>query len=200
MKRQILLVAATATLCAWLTPTLAAQEMPPGQVDFGTFSPPKDGGEFVEVNVSPNLIWLASRLVEKDEPEVAQMLTGLKLVRVNVIALSDENRGELQTRAQKINKDLAAKGWERVVAAQQKDQDVSVYLKTGSGGTVQGVAAVIFDNKQHAVFINVVGDIKPEQIAMLGDKLQIDPLKKLGLGGANSEKKHKAKDAEKSEN
>lgn len=199
MKRQILLVIATATLCAWLAPSLPAQETPPGQVDFGTFSPPKDGGEFVEVNVSPNLIWLASRLVEKDEPEIAQMLTGLKLVRVNVIGLSDENRGEIQARAQKVRQELTGKGWERVVTAQQKNQDVSVYLKMATGGNIQGLAAVVLDDKQHAVFVNIVGDIKPEQLAMLGEKLHIDPLKKFGHMGEKPEKKRKAKDAEKSD-
>ena len=171
--------------------------MLPGQVDFCTFSPPKSGGEFVEVNISPSLIWLASRLVEKDEPEVAQLLTGLKLLRVNVIGLSDDNRTEMQTRAQKVREDLSGKGWDRVVTAQQKNQDVSLYLKM-NGESVQGVAAVVFDNKEHAVFINVVGDIKPDQIAMLGEKLHIDPLKQLGKLDSKSERKRKAK-AEKSD-
>ena len=30
------------------------------------------------------------------------------------------------------------------------------------------------------MFVNVVGDIKPEQLALLGEKLHIDPLKKIG--------------------
>jgi hypothetical protein len=177
----------------------AAEALPPGQVDFGTFAPPKGDGEFVEVNLSPAMIGLASRLVEKDQPEVAQVLAGLKLVRVNVIGLSDDNRSELHSRAQKVREDLASKGWERVVTAQQKNQDVSLYLKITGEGAVQGMAAVIFDNKEHAVFVNIVGDIKPDQIAMLGEKLHIDPLKQLNHLDGNTERKQKAKNVKSSE-
>jgi len=195
----MLLAVATVTVCVSANLPVLAEDLPPGQVDFGSFSPPKDGGDFVEVNVPPNLIWLASRLVEKDEPDVAQLLSGLKLVRVNVIGLSDENRDEIHARAQKVRDSLAGKGWERIVTAQQNNQDVSVYLKMATGGSIQGLAAVVFDDKAHAVFINIVGDIKPEQIAMLGEKLQIDPLKQLGPLGNKSAKKHKAKATEKAE-
>ena len=154
--------------------------MLPGQVDFGTFSPPKGDGEFVEVNVPTSLITLAARLVEKEEPDVAKLLNGLKLVRVNVIGLDQENRAALQKRAQKIREELAGKGWERIVTAQQKDQNVSVYLKMTDKGAVQGLTAVVLDGKEHAVFANVVGDIKPEQLALVGERFNIDPLKELG--------------------
>jgi len=33
------------------------------------------------------------------------------------------------------------------------------------------------DGKGEAVFVNIVGEIKPEQLSMLADKFHIDPLK-----------------------
>ena len=193
MKHLISWMIGTATLCAAATLALGADKMLPGQVDFGAFSPPKGDGEFVEVNVPTSLITLAARLVEKEEPEVAKLLNGLKLVRVNVIGLDEENRAALQKRAQKIREELAGKGWERIVTAQQKDQNVSVYLKMADDGAVQGLTAVVLDGKEHAVFANVVGDIKPEQLAMLGDKLHIDPLKQIGNTAQKSENNPKEK-------
>jgi hypothetical protein len=166
----------------------------PGQVDFGAFSPPKNGGQFVEVNVPTTLIHLASQLVAKDEPEVAKVLDGLKLVKVSVIGLDDENRPDLEERAQKIRKDLTGNGWERVVTVQQKDQDVSVYLKMDSKGAIQGLTAVVINGKEQAVFANVVGEIKPEQLAMLGDKFDIDPLKKLNIPKSKHEHEDNAED------
>ena len=180
MKHIMPLMIGTVTLCAAATLALGAGETLPGQVDFGAFSAPKGDGEFVEVNVPTGLITLAARLVEKEQPEVAKLLNSIKLVRVNVIGLDAENRAALQKRAQKIREDLAGKGWERIVTAQEKGQDVSVYLKMADKGAVQGLAAVVMDGKEHAVFANVVGDIMPEQLAMLGDKLHIDPLKQIG--------------------
>jgi len=159
-----------------------------GQVDFGTFTPSKDGGEFVEVNVPGTLIMLASKLVEKQEPDMAKLLNGLKAVHVNVIGLGDDNRAEIQKRAQKIRKDLAGKGWERIVAAQQNNQDVGIYLKVSDKGEVQGLVAVVLDGEQHAVFVNIVGEIKPEQVAMIGEKLHLDPLKEIKPAGKSHRK------------
>ena len=198
MKRLLPLVLATATLLT-TNSALNAADLLPGQIDFGSFSPSKNGGEFVEVNLPSNLISLATRLVEKDEPEVAQILNGIKLVRVNVMSLGEDNRSDIEKRAQKIRKDLNASGWERIVVAQQKDQDVAVYLKMTDKGAVQGLTAVVIDGKEHAVFVNVVGDIKPEQLALLGDKLHLDPLKKIGLASEKDGKHSKEKPQEKAE-
>ena len=198
MKRLMSLVIGTATLCVAMGTAVWAEDLLPGQVDFGTFSPPKGGAEFVEVNVPSSLISLAARLVQKEEPDVAQLLNGLKLVRVNVIGLDEQNRAEMQKRAQKIRKELGSKGWERIVTAQQKDQDVSIYLRMTDQGAVQGLAAVVIDGNEHAVFVNIVGDINPEQLAMLGDKLHIDPLKKIGRAVGEPKDEHDRKGPEKS--
>jgi hypothetical protein len=193
MKRSLPIAIGSAILLMALNVAVRAADLPPGQVDFGTFSPPKEGGEFVEVNIPSSLILLVTRVVEKDEPDLAQVLNGLKLVRVNVIGLDEDNRAEMQRRAQRVRKELATKGWERIVMAQQKDQDISVYLKMADKGAVQGLAAVVLDGKEHAVFANIVGDIKPEQLAMLGDKLHLDPLKKIGHAAEKPEEKSKEK-------
>ena len=110
-----------------------------------------------------------------------------------MIGLDEENRAALQKRAQKVRQELVGKGWERIVTAQQKEQNVSVYLKMADDGAVQGLTAVVLDGKEHAVFANVVGDIKPEQLAMLGDKLHIDPLKQIGNTAQKSENNPKEK-------
>jgi hypothetical protein len=57
---------------------------------------------------------------------------------------------------------------------------VGIYLKTHDNGNVQGLVVIALDGKKEAVFVNVVGDIKPDQLSTLGDRLHIDPLKKLG--------------------
>ena len=179
MKRFVPCVLAAAILPLSLANTFA-ESLPPGQVDFGTFSASAAGAEFVEVNVTSSLIALATKFLEKDQPDLAQVLKGLQLVHVNVIGLNDGNRSDLVTRIQGVRKDLEGKGWERIVTVQEKNQDVGVYLKTQNKDTVQGLVVVVMDGKKQAVFVNVVGDIKPEQLSMLGEKLHIDPLKRIG--------------------
>jgi hypothetical protein len=191
MKRFMPCILGAAFICALANLSALADQLLPGQVDFGSFSPPKGGGQFVEVNVPTALIHLASQIVAKEEPDVAKLLDGLKLVRVNVIGLDDENRPELEKRAQKIRKDLSGNGWERVVTVQEKQQDVSVYLKMDDKGAVQGLTAVVIDGNDEAVFANVVGEIRPEQLAMLGDKFNIKPLKNIGIATEKHEHEQK---------
>ncbi len=188
MKRLMPMAVGIAVLATIMSAGHCAEGLPPGQVDFGKFSPPGSGGEFVEVNLSSNLISLAARLVEKEEPEVARLLSSVEVVRVNVIGLDDENRAEIEKRTQHIRKELESKGWERVVTAQKKDEDVGVYLKTHGKDTVQGVVVLVTEGKREAVFINIVGDIKPGQLALLGEKLHIDPLKKAARATEKTEK------------
>src|SRR6516225_10156434 len=170
----------TAIIPLAVATNVRAEALPAGQVDFGTLTS-SAGGEFVEVNVTTSLVSLATKFLEKDDPDVAQVLKGLQMIRVNVVGVGDDNRADIEARVQGIRKDLEAKGWERIVKVQEKGQDVGVYLKTQNKDTVQGVVVVVMDGKKEAVFVNVVGDIKPEQLSMLGEKLHIDPLKKIGI-------------------
>jgi hypothetical protein len=159
---------------------LGAESLPPGQVDFGAFTPPEKG-EFVEVNVPGSLISLASKFVQKEEPDVARLLNGIKLVRVNVIGLNDKNQPELQKRVESIRDSLTGKGWERIVTAQNQPQNVSVFLKMDADSAIQGLAVVVFEADKQAVFVNIVGDIKPEYLTTLGERLHIEPLKHLNI-------------------
>ncbi len=177
MKRMFALTAAVALL-PLAALKLSAETTLPGQVDFGTFTP-SGKGEFVEVNLPGSLISLAAKFVEKEEPDVAKLLNGIKKVRVNVIGLSDANQEDLQKRAQDIRKQLSNSGWERLVTAQKEGQDVGVYLKMDAKSTVQGLTVVVMDGSKQAVFVNIVGDIKPEQLTMLGERLHLDPVKNL---------------------
>ena len=157
----------------------AADQPLPGYVDFGKFTPAA-GGEFVEVNVNNNLICMAAKFVEKQQPDVAKMLRGIQRVRVNVIGLNDQNRADLEQRVKTIRENLDQQGWQRVVTAVQAKEDVGVYLKTRGEEAVEGLVVTVIDGGQEAVFINVVGDIRPDKLAELGEKLNIEPLKKLG--------------------
>ena len=153
---------------------------PAGYVDFGKLSPSGSGGEFVEVNVKSNLISMVARLAQKDEPEIAELLRGLQQVRVNVIGLNDDNRAEMEKRIKAIRSELDGKGWERIVTAQQKDEDVGVYLKTRGEDAVEGLVVTVIEGKHEAVLVNIVGDIKPEKLALIGERFNIEPLKKIG--------------------
>jgi hypothetical protein len=157
-----------------------AANLPAGYVDFGRFTPPNNGSEFVEVNVSSNVISMVARLAEKSEPEVANLIRGLKAIHVNVIGLNEDNRDEVEKRVRTFRGELDAQGWERLVTAQQQKQDVGVFIKTQGAESVQGVAVTVLQGHKQAVLVNIVGDIRPDKLALIGERFHIDALKQVG--------------------
>jgi hypothetical protein len=151
------------------------------QVDFGKFTPPGDGGQFVEIQIKSNLLSLAAQLLEKQQPDAAKLLRSVQLVHVNVVGLTDENRAEVTKHVRQIRHDLDPQGWEQTVLVQDKNgEDVGIYTKTRGGQTLAGLVITVIEPKGEAVLINIVGDIRPEQVAVLGEKLDLKPLKDVG--------------------
>lgn len=180
MKAKIRYPLAIATFVAGVGFNVLAGP-PLGQVDFGKFTPPAHGGQFVEVQVDSNLLSMAAQVVEKQQPDVAKLLRSVQRVHVNVIGLTKKNRTVLEKRVQQIRHDLDAQGWNHNVAVQDKGgQDVGIYTKTRGGKALAGLAITVIDPKDSVVLVNIVGDIRPEQVAALGNKLNIKPLKDVG--------------------
>ena len=176
MKRAFCNSVALSVLIAGTSLRSLAQGSP-GQVDFGTFTPPGNGSEFVEIQVRSNLLSLAAQLVEKQQPDAAKVIRSVESIHVNVIGLTDANRADLEKRVQQIRHDLESRGWDHNVAVQQEGKDVGIYTRTRGGEALAGLVITVIESKKEVVLINVVGDIKPEQVAALGDKLNIKPLK-----------------------
>lgn len=178
MRSQLRITLGLAALSATLQLGFAA-DATAGYVDFGKFSPAA-GNEFVEVNLKSNLISMVARLAQKEEPEVATLLRGLQAVRVNVIGLNDANRADVEQRVKTVRGELEAQGWERIVTAQKSEEDVGIYLKTRGEEMVEGLVVTVIEGKREAVLVNIVGQIKPEQLAVVGERLHLEPLKQLG--------------------
>ena len=173
--RLLLSLAAFATTSAFAS----AADHKSAFLDFGKISPAKNG-ESVEIDLDEGLLGLAALFAEGQEKEAAQVLRGLKQVRVHVIGLDEGNRSSVLERVREIRVGLTNEGWKRVAVVKDKNgADVAVFIRVGDGHSIQGLAITVVDEGKQAVIVNVVGDIKPEQIAALGQRFDIDPLKKI---------------------
>lgn len=173
--------AASAALATTLCLTaLAADKPAAGRVDFGPLTA-ADGAEYVEVNIRNNLISMVARLAEKEEPEIAKMIRGIQQIRVNVVGLTDANRSEVEKQIKAIRSQLDAAGWERIVTAKQEKADVGVFVRTRGDEAVEGIAVTVIADGKQAVLVNVVGDINPDKLVMIGERFNVQPLKELGL-------------------
>lgn len=182
MKNLLSSNLAAATLCLALLPSLAAAEEP-GYADFGKFSA-GPASRFVEVNVRAGLLKFAAKIAAAHEPDAAELLKNIKHVRVNVVGLDETNQAATVARVQAIRADLEQKGWEKIVTAHEPKKsgsdDVVVFMKSDDD-TILGIVVTVIASKGEAVLVNVVGNIRAEELARLGEKLDIKPLSKLKL-------------------
>ncbi len=152
----------------------------PGLVDLGRFNLSGEDGAFVDVQIRSNLLSLAAQLVEKQEPAAAKLVRSVELIHVKVIGLTDANRADTVKRVRQVRHELETDGWEQNVAVQTNGRDVGVYTKTRGGEALAGLVVTVIDPKDKIVLVNIVGDIRPEQVAILGEKLNLEPLKEIG--------------------
>jgi hypothetical protein len=176
MKNVLSLSAAVAAFS--ILANVAGADPEAGYVDFGKFTP-TSGSEFVEVNVNSNLITMVANFARKHEPEVAEALKGLKAIRVNVVGLNESNREDLEKRINSVRAQLDKAGWERLVTVIKDRDDVGVFMKTRGPEAVEGIVVTVLKGKDQAVFVNVVGDIRPDKLATVGERFNIEPLKHL---------------------
>lgn len=186
MKSLIRKFTAGAVVAGILTSSVFAAS-PAGYVDFGHFDA-EVGEQYVEVDINKSLLKLAAVFAKHEDPEIATLISNLERVRVNVIGLNDDNRAEATNHIEAIRADLAQAGWARVVSVREKAGDnVAVFLKQNGDESIQGVVVSVIGHDGEAVLVNIVGDVQLEQIARIGARLDIDPLKELNFKPANTE-------------
>ncbi len=157
----------------------------PGDVDWGTFAP-EFGKQYVEVDINASLLKLAASFAGREEPEVAELLKSLERVRVNVFGVNDDNRADTMTRINGLRDKLSAEGWNRVVTVREHSgDDVAVFIKQDGEDSIHGVVVTVISRDGEAVLVNVVGNVAIDQIAKLGESLDIAPLRELKLKHAD---------------
>ena len=109
------------------------------------------------------------------DPELADVLSKLKLVRVQKFALEERDAKDVEAKVDDMAKKLEKDGWMRVVRVREDADHVHVYFKI-TDGLLQGITVMAIEDRDTAAFVNIVGEIDPEQIGRLGAKFNIDEL------------------------
>ncbi len=85
--------------------------------------------------------------------------------------------GVIRDRTSEMSKRLKADGWETVVKVREDDEFVDMFLKT-NGDVIEGMVVMVIDEDDEAVFVNIIGEIDPEQIGRLGNKFNVGGLRR----------------------
>jgi len=157
----------------------AAKAPSAGYVDFAAFTPNPDG-QLVEVKVDSGLLKFAAKVAAAREPEAAELIRNIESVRVNVVELSATNVADATAKIEGVRSQLEAAGWAPTVKVRdpKKGENVAVYIKSGADDTIEGIVVTVLEDGKQAVFVNVVGNIRPEQLGEIGQRLDIPVLKR----------------------
>lgn len=162
-------------------PPLAAQpliEDQPGYVAFDVLSELVDVEPHIEILLKGSLLRLAAEASRAEDEELAELLLGLKAIRVEGYRLGYSRRElaeKLRSAARSISKDLRNRGWYRVARVREEENEVYLYVKE-NGDEIDGLTAMVINEDGEAVFVNIVGQIDPSQIGRIGRKFDIDEL------------------------
>ncbi|MCK5458048.1 MAG: DUF4252 domain-containing protein [Melioribacteraceae bacterium] len=162
-----------------------------GYVDVGNLEKFETSEEVVEVVIEEHLLRMVSKMAGKNEPELSNVLDGIKLIKVHSFGVSEENFPELATIVKGLDKKLMDAGWDRIVKTRSKEEVVSVFILTSNEDKIDGLVVTTVEKGREAVFVNIVGDIDLETIGELSDKFDIP-----SIGDLNDHKR-KDKDSDK---
>lgn len=173
--RSLVLIAGSALA---LSSFALAADSNPGAIDIGQLMPSAQG-QFVEINLSSGLIKFAAKIASRQDPEAAELIAGLKSIRVNVIGMDDSNRSDTIAKIEAVRRKLEAQGWSKMVTVREKGagDNVDVHVKQRGDEDIDGLVVTVIDHKGEAVFVNIVGNINADQISKIAAKYNIDALK-----------------------
>lgn len=169
MKRFLITVA-----CALLAMPAMAQEDAlkdlPGYVDFGElnsiYGEPK-----VNISIGGALLGFVGAMAKNSNPETATIFNKLKGVRVSVYATGGDSGAALD-QVNRVKNLLTASDWQPIVQINEDDEQVQIFIKM-DGDKMNGLTLMAVDDEE-AVFINVIGQLDPNELAAVMDNFDVD--------------------------
>lgn len=175
MKRLITALFAAIALTALNINAQADADSELGRIDFAEFITASPSDAKVEVNISKQLLKLATTLVKEESPEVAALIQGLESIRVRVYDITDENRAGFERSVQDISSKLSDEQWEQLARVRDGGANVGIFARILDDDSISGIVVSVAEKKE-AVFVNIVGDVALDAIADLGKQLDIPAL------------------------
>lgn len=171
MKRWLL---ALTLILILFSPSLSAEsegiDSMPGYVDFSALQDVY-GEPRVMINISGFLLQFMSAAASAEDPQAAALMRNLEGVRVNVYDTAGMMTPALEQIAA-VKTLLQKESWQPVIQVKEAGEEVQIFMKGDDQG-MQGLT-VMTVNEEEAVFINILGEINPDQLDEVMSNLNIN--------------------------
>lgn len=175
MKRLIL---SGLMLCVFAGTAYAqdAVETDPGYVDLQTIEEWFGAEPTLEVNIRGALLELVAEASRYEDPDLYDLLNKLKAIQVRGFRLDYSDFDTVERRTADLAGRLQSEGWDTIVRVREDDERVDMYVRVHEGAIAGMMVMVVEPGSDDTVFLNIVGEINPEQIGRIGRTFDIDPL------------------------
>lgn len=143
----------------------------PGYVDFGLLNEAY-GEPRVEINIGTALLGFIGALADDDDPEAAAIFDKLKGIRVSIYKVDGDASAAIN-HIDEVASKLSAQNWTSIVKVNDDGENVRIMIKM-TGNKIDGLTVMAAEDDDEAVFINVIGEIDPEDLSKITDTLDID--------------------------
>lgn len=130
----------------------------------------------IEVNIKGALLELVAEASRYEDPELANLLRKLKAIQVRGYEVSLNDFRSVEDRMSTLARSLESQGWDTVVKVREDDERVNMYTRI-QNGVIAGMMVMVLSEDDESYFVNIVGEISPEQIGRIGNRFDIDPLR-----------------------
>jgi len=129
-----------------------------------------------EINLDQSLLGLAAAFLSENDADQAaakRIIAGLTGVYVRVYEFASAD-GYSQADIEPLRRQLQGAGWGQIVSSTGAGETAGVWLRQ-ENGAASGLAVIVTDDRE-VTLVNLVGRIKPEDLAALGGQFGIPRL------------------------
>jgi len=148
----------------------------PGFVDLGAVEQWFEDAPTLEVDIRGRLLHLVAEASRLDDPELSVLLGKLKAIQVRGYSLRHSQFDDIARHASAFARRLSEDGWHTVLHVRERGEQTDMYVRMNHDEIAGMMVMVIEPGYDDTVFLNIVGNIDPEQIGRLGRKFDLGHL------------------------
>ena len=179
MKYRVIKVALLSVALLSLPAIGSSQEEPieshPGYLNLDTILDGSDQYITSEVYLRNYILKMIAKVTQNQEPDFADMLRAIKLIRVVEFNFEDGEGSNTRDRGEELLKAMASSKWDTLVRSRDDGENLNICIQSDRGDHIYALAIVNWDDSEMTI-VNVVGDIDLEMLARLGEQFDIDAL------------------------
>jgi len=126
-----------------------------------------------EINIHGATLRLVIAAARREDPELAELLATVNGIFVRGFELASLDYDRVLRQESIMNEALMDTGWETFLKVNDPDENVQMYVKA-NGADIAGIVLVSSDHRTgRTIYLNIVGNIDPEQLSRIGDKFSV---------------------------